>query len=353
MNAQHDVSPFATVEFVRAWQEWKGLVLEPVGFRSLTSNLKLFLVPRRFGPFNILTFPWVGYGDYLDFPFFENPTDEIVTLLQRLIKNPNWDLLVLPNLLAESPTLTAIQSVAPKFSMRFCILNNAVAPYLTLRGTWRETYERRSPSFRKNLRWSERRLAQIGKLEFIHCCSEQDVDGALDRAFEIYKARWRTRYSRSRFLTPDKEFYRVLAKQMARQGWLDLTFLSVGGHSIAFCYGIVHAGCYYYYITAIDPDSQYSSYSPGGILLKHLIERSFEMGLERFDFMLGNEPYKSRWAEQARLVLTLCAANPTIARSRLAQGAYVGAHRLDRKFRSSPVIRRLADLSRMVRARWS
>ena len=38
---------------------------------------------------------------------------------------------------------------------------------------------------------------------------------------------------------------------------------------------------------------EWARYSPGRLLLEHLLESSFEQGLREFDFTIGDEPYKS------------------------------------------------------------
>ena len=79
---------------------------------------------------------------------------------------------------------------------------------------------------------------------------------------------------------------------------LDLTLLEVDGKPVAGSLGFVDGDTYYYYLPAWEPEL--APLAPSGLLLANLIERAYERGLRRFDFMLGDEPYKARWATEER-----------------------------------------------------
>ena len=335
-------SPFSAREFLQAWRDWTGPSRD-LTKAFVSGRLSQHLTASRLGPFNIRSFPWVGYGDYLDFPFCGQPNMEIVALLEELKEDREWDLLVLPNLLDDSPTLANIRDMAPWYGLTCQVLEVGVAPYLRLEGNWQAFYGTRPRKFRQNLKWSEKRLAHFGRVEFIHCVGEESLDEWLNWAFRIYAGRWKGRYTSSTFLSSGREFYRLFAIYMARQGCLDLAFITIDGQPIAFCYALIYGGCYYYYVAAMDSDPRYVAFSPGTLLLKHLIECAFEKGLSRFDFMLGNEPYKYRWTETARSVFTLLVANPAAAKSRLALSLYIQVNRFRDKLRSSKTVRWLAD----------
>ena len=118
---------------------------------------------------------------------------------------------------------------------------------------------------------------------------------------------------------------------------LDLTLLEVDGCPVAGSLGFVDGETYYYYLPAFEPEL--APLAPSGLLLSHLIERSFERGLRRFDFMLGDEPYKARWATEERETVNLVVGAPTL-RGQAAFATLVGAQQARRRARSSPLLQR-------------
>lgn len=70
----------------------------------------------------------------------------------------------------------------------------------------------------------------------------------------------------------------------------------------------VHLGCrweerFYYWIPAYDESA--SACSPGGLLLAALLQESQRRGDREFDFLIGDEDYKFRYATDVRLVRPL------------------------------------------------
>jgi hypothetical protein len=69
------------------------------------------------------------------------------------------------------------------------------------------------------------------------------------------------------------------------------------------------------------------------------VEQAYARGLKRFDFMLGDEPYKARWTTEERQTVNLVIGAPTL-RGQAAFAALVGAQAARRRARSSPFLQR-------------
>src|SRR5262249_5555669 len=96
------------------------------------------------------------------------------------------------------------------------------------------------------------------------------------------------------FMTPEKEaFFRDMAHQLWRHGWLDLAFLYADGVPIAalccFAYGTTYAA----YNSGYHP--AYAEVSAGLVLLAERIRQAMARGFAAFDFLRGHEPYKYRF----------------------------------------------------------
>jgi len=86
--------------------------------------------------------------------------------------------------------------------------------------------------------------------------------------------------------------------------------LAVGADSVRFCglrlnnqliaviYGFEFCNRFFYYQVAHDP--AYGNLSPGSVLLFFVIENCCERGISEFNFLQGDESYKSIWTKDSR-----------------------------------------------------
>jgi CelD/BcsL family acetyltransferase involved in cellulose biosynthesis len=86
----------------------------------------------------------------------------------------------------------------------------------------------------------------------------------------------------------------------ARAGWLRFTRLDWGDRPIAFHFGFCFAGRYLWYKPSFDIGL--ARMSPGEALLRRLLLAAAGEGAREFDFGLGDEPFKRRFADQCRTV---------------------------------------------------
>jgi CelD/BcsL family acetyltransferase involved in cellulose biosynthesis len=87
------------------------------------------------------------------------------------------------------------------------------------------------------------------------------------------------------------------------EGLLVVSALFGGDHPVAIHLGCRWEGRFYYWIPAYDESA--ASCSPGGLLLAALLEESHRRGDHEFDFLIGDEEYKFRYATDVRLVRPL------------------------------------------------
>ena len=66
-----------------------------------------------------------------------------------------------------------------------------------------------------------------------------------------------------------------------------------------FCYG----DRFLYYKPAFEPDL--AKLSPGVFLLEHLLQTAVKENAREFDFLIGDQPYKYRFATATRTVIEL------------------------------------------------
>jgi hypothetical protein len=108
---------------------------------------------------------------------------------------------------------------------------------------------------------------------------------------------------------PYPEFHERLMRMAARNGILRLGFCYLRDRPIAAQLWILWRGCAA--VLKLAHDQEYDRYSPGTVLLAHMIQRLIEEdGAMEIDFGRGDDAYKRQWAAHRRQRIGLIAANP-------------------------------------------
>jgi len=114
---------------------------------------------------------------------------------------------------------------------------------------------------------------------------------------------------RRHLTTPAVEaFHRESSRGLAGLGWARVYLLHADGAPRAALYGFRHGRRFAFYQAGHDPE--WRARSVGTVLLGHVIRHCFAEGLEEFDFLHGNEPYKLAFANGARRTVRLTASSP-------------------------------------------
>src|SRR5207248_9716919 len=178
-------------------------------------------------------------------------------------------------------------SIAAGRGLRCAVLPGYVRPAIDLSGGWSAYLRTRPGRFRYNLRSRLRRLGELGAVRFRTVDTVEGVAPALAALVELHARRWAGQHTSTIFSSSvrARRFYAEAYARYQARGLLDLTLLEVGGRTVAGSLGFVDRGTYYYYLPAWDPDL--ATLAPSSLLLAHLVERACDLGLRRFDFMLG------------------------------------------------------------------
>ena len=138
-----------------------------------------------------------------------------------------------------------------------------------------------------------------GELRFYQCGSEAEILGYLDRFFDQHRARWAQTDSPSQFFDPaQRAFYKELVREIFPYGWLRFDVVLFNGAPLAFHFGFEYQRRFIWYKPTFD--NQFASKSPGEVLIKFLLEDAIKKKLEEFDFTVGSEPFKYRFANRIR-----------------------------------------------------
>lgn len=153
---------------------------------------------------------------------------------------------------------------------------------------------------KKSLRRKENKLRRAGELRTTHHTTAEDILPRLEGLFELHEARW----EESQFADPaQRVFFRRLVQELGPTGTLRFTEVHLDDALVAVHLGFSYAGRFTWYKPSYNPE--FADYGPGEVLLKHLIEQAIEEGVDEFDFTIGREFFKTRFATVEREVVDL------------------------------------------------
>jgi CelD/BcsL family acetyltransferase involved in cellulose biosynthesis len=156
---------------------------------------------------------------------------------------------------------------------------------------------------KKSLVRHENYFRRRGTLQVHHFQDGKDILPQLEGFFEQHVARWAVTPYSSLFKDQiQRDFYEKLTRVAARTGWLRFTRLDWGGRPIAFHFGFCYRGNYLWYKPSFA--IELARRSPGEALLRQLLVAAIADGASTFDFGLGDEAFKQRFATHTHSVRT-------------------------------------------------
>ena len=307
--AQSDVSsPFLTPGWQRAWLATYGRGGQPVILTAriggrLAGVWPLFAARR--GPFRVLAPIGTGRSDWLDV-LTTSPDRQAVlgAFLDYLSSTDHtWDLLEIRDIRADSPTITALESLCAIRALKTRHEPRTAAPYLTLTGNWDGYLASKSGNFRSNLRRRQRR-ADAHEPPLIIARNDADLlrddyASIIDELGHIELKSWKAGHGNLKISTVEgRDFYSRFLKHFGSRGELDLWRARLGDKLVAFLINITYHGKCYYYNSSFD--LEHADLSPGLLLHAAAVADAFDRGLREYDFLSGEEPFKFLWCSTTR-----------------------------------------------------
>lgn len=235
--------------------------------------------------------------DYLDVIMEKGrELDALPPLVELLLSGADWDVCSVdalrPNaLLYSDPSLfqRLPSAVQPSFA----------CPYIRVEGTFEAYYQSRTPLRAFAL---ERKLKKLNKdhpVTFMTISHEAALAKGMDDLFRLHESRALARKIDSNFIAPEvRRFHRIVALSFLEKGLLNLHFLYAGHTAISAIYAFNYKSKVSMFQTGFDP--AWSKWSAGAMLFKFSIQKTFEDGMQEYDFLKGLEEYKSHWANSLR-----------------------------------------------------
>jgi CelD/BcsL family acetyltransferase involved in cellulose biosynthesis len=263
----------------------------------------------------------------------EQPRQAGTAFLTHLARDPGWDVLRLADV-PDGGAAWGLLRAAEARGLPVGTWLSARSPYLLLPATMEDW--KGGPGYNpKSLRRRRRRLSEQGEVRIVHVSGREGLEAWLAEGFAVERSGWKAR--RGTAIAQDPRtlgFYSELARLAADTGRLSLYFLRLGEKTIAFQFGLAHAGRY----LALKPgyDEAFAQVSPGQLLTESLIQDCIARGLGELDLLGDDTPHKREWTDRVRVHHWLFMFRDTL----------VGRTLCSAKFRWVPLAKRMVK-------RWS
>ena len=261
----------------------------------------LMLTPRRVGPvtFTAVEFLGTGESDYTDFIVRPERKSDVLKAFVAFIESvrDEWDAISLRNIPEKSKTVPELRSLLKDSKYRLRTLPDVICPALIISA---DEEIARAYTNKKSLRRHFNYFNRNGLLTFSTIASAEEVAELLPEFFQQHIERRAIVGGVSKFRDKEiKEFYKCLVSKLLAQDWLRFSVVKFDEIPIAFHFGFEYFGKFVWYKPTFNID--YLKKSPGEVLIKFLLEDAIAKNLDEFDFTIGNEAFKRRFANVERV----------------------------------------------------
>jgi CelD/BcsL family acetyltransferase involved in cellulose biosynthesis len=252
------------------------------------------LVVRRERGTRYVEFLGIGSSDYCDFIASEDDKPEVVrTVLEALLKRRDrWDRIRLRYLPSHSSTARCLADLTLPAGWERIQEVEAPCPALSIEANRAFAV---ACTQKKSLLRHAKYFERLAPLEFHHALDPDEVLDRLPDFFEQHRDRRFMAGDHSLFDDPrHRRFYERMVPVLLESGWLRFSVLRWQGEVLAYHLGFLHDGVFTWYKPTFNLD--YARFSPGEVLLKCLLEDALTSDVRVFDFTVGDEAFKERFA---------------------------------------------------------
>ncbi len=301
--------PFRSYQWASSW--WRH-------YRS--AGMQLFVLAVRDGGGRLLGLaPWfrsrsAGWGHVVQFLGSGDVCSEYLSLLCRpqdagrtslaltqwLTQSAphQWDVLDLPAVDEADPALGQLRELFAARGHAVDCDSDARCWRVPLPATWNDYLAGFSKSRRDRNRYLLRRHLESGRAKLLRAVDPASLERGFDIFIDLHQKRREMLGQPGCFASPRFEaFHRDLARRLLDAGRLRLLWLELEGRPLAVEYSFVGGDTVYYYQGGFEP--QLAELCPGTLMLAASLKLAIEEGFRHYDFLRGDEPYKTTWNAQS------------------------------------------------------
>ncbi len=243
----------------------------------------------------------IEISDYLDIIVLPDRLDEFLKLLLPYLKDlpVAWKQLIFHNLLDDSRTLPALQKEADKLGWEFTSEALQRCPYIALPDSWEEYLAGVDKKQRHEIRRKLRRIEELEIPVQLHIVEDEStLDADTDTFFSLMSQD----EAKAHFLTGAMRLQmRQTIRSAFQCGCLNLAFLVIGDEKAAAYLSFDYLNRLWVYNSGLN--TKFYEYSPGWVLLSHVLQWAIANQRKTVDFMRGDETYKYRFGARDRHVV--------------------------------------------------
>lgn len=169
--------------------------------------------------------------------------------------------------------------------------------------------------FRTTVRYRTNKLTKNYEVRMFRTQEPGEIEPHLDRLFAMHQRRWEAEGHPGSFRGLTKRaFYADVSREFIRRGWLRFYHLEVDGAIRASQFGFAFRGVLHSLQEAFDHDFHPPGVGGVGVVLRGMVLREcIAEGLRGYDFLGGEEEFKTRWGTQTLYVRSVRIGAPGIS----------------------------------------
>ncbi len=277
---------FMTFDWQREWWRAFGSEREQLLLVCAERGGRLGAIAPLFAAKGMLFLVGSDGSDYLDV-IGDLDAELLTTMLDAARRRlDEFTGLALHQMREESRTAALLPEVADRLDLELVRDVEMGAPYADLG----EEECVRHLVARRGIRKSEARMRRAGELRVRTACA-RDIDEWLELFLAQHASRWGGERDEGLQRDEARAFCEAIVHTGHEHGWLRFTMLEWRGEPAAFEVTLVHGDTHLSYLGSRDMSI---AHSPGAVLQADLVGAALEAGARRYDFGLGEEPYKLR-----------------------------------------------------------
>lgn len=295
----------------------------------------------------VRTLRWIGHGDadYLGILCApEDLADAVWTVLAWLQEQRRqWDIVHWRDI--DEATLALLAANCPPEFLSISRMSE-VCPYIPIDGTWEEFMARRGGRFRR-LRQTVRKCHKHADVAFHYAGTECITPEEIERDIRTVDGEsWKAAEGRTMFRPAKCHFWRALLPRILSNGQLLYCMMRINDEPAAYAFCFDFNRKLYGWGTSFR--ERFRQLSPGTVLIERILSDAFAAGYREFDFMRGDEAYKTLWTTDVRNNYEYVMLGRTL-RTRVAVDVF---YRRRWALRGNPYARRAKIAYRVVRERF-
>jgi CelD/BcsL family acetyltransferase involved in cellulose biosynthesis len=283
----------------RAYRETSSL-LSPVVYDG-SKVIGILPLARRGDLIEFLGLPDADYNDVL---CEEHATSQVLTLALESILglSSEWNSCVFDNLSASSRMVRYWPTLPPRLRRHLQSTFQYPSPGIILDHDKEKIINELVK--KKDLKRHHNKLRKLGQLTFRHIESSEEARKHIGCFFDQHIARFALNGLRSQFLeAARRNFYEALLDNLDLRKELRFAVLELDGRPVAYHLGFLHNAKFTHYKPTFDVNDW--DCSPGDVILLFLFKYVQEADVREFDFSIGDESYKLRFANNLERNFTL------------------------------------------------